>query len=105
MERWQSYLLKRQPKAYIKCNVCDLRFTVILDLQTHAPSQGTNYDRTFADGSLLWTPSQIIMSHTVLTMRELRCGFFGEIFLRGGRCLVIFFGFMVNVHPSIAFQL
>jgi hypothetical protein len=77
---------------------------VKLDLQTQASLQGTNYDRTFADGSLHRIPPQTIISRAVLTMRELPRGFFKGIFSRNGSPLVPFFGFMANVCPSAAFD-
>jgi hypothetical protein len=80
-----------------------ISLTVILDLQTHAPSQGTNYDRSFADGSLLRIPPQTITSRAVLTMRELQRGSFGEIFSKSGSPLVPFFGFTANVCPIYRF--
>ena len=77
-------------------------FTVI-DLQTHAPSQGTNYDRTFVDGSLHRILPQTITLRAVLIMRGLRRGFFEEMFSTSGGPLAPYFGFMANVCPSTTF--
>jgi hypothetical protein len=70
---------------------------LVLGVQAQVSSQGTNYDRTFSDGSLRRIRLLITTLHVVLTTREHRSGFSKAIRSRDGNPLVLFCGFMENV--------
>jgi len=78
-------------------------------LSTHKTAKGIDQvqrnqlRQDFADGSVHRIPPQTITSRTVLTMRELRRGFFRVIFSKNGSPLVPFFGFTANPDQARVF--
>ena len=77
--------------------------TPLLAVPAQLSSQGTNYDRSFPNGSLRRIRLLTTTLHVVPTTKETRNGFSRAVFLRNGNPLDLFYGFTENVcFPEIS---
>jgi len=73
----------------------------LLTMLSYSSCQATNYGKALTNGSPHLTPRPTTISHVVLITRKLQHGFFKAGFIRSGRQLARFFGFMENVCPFL----